>query len=155
ISNLGDLESKFSAFGWHVVRCNGHDFTQLEKAFNELREIEDKPKILIADTIKGRGVSFMEHPAALKAGKGYYRWHAGAPDDGSFKAAFEEITSRINDKLLELNLAPLRLEDYPLDSKASSSVSTEFVVDAYGEALADVGGIREDLVVLDADLTAD
>src|SRR5688572_24907819 len=68
ISSLGDLESKFRAFGWHVARCNGHDFAQLEEVFDELREVKDKPKILIADTIKGRGVSFMEHPAALKAG---------------------------------------------------------------------------------------
>jgi len=155
ISNLGDLESKFSAFGWHVVRCNGHDFTQLEKAFNELREIEDKPKILIADTIKGRGVSFMEHPAALKAGKGYYRWHAGAPDDGSFKAAYDELITRTNGLLKELNLNQLRLEDYPADARGASGVSSEYVVDAYGEALADVAAGREDLVVLGADLTAD
>ncbi|HET9789493.1 MAG TPA: transketolase, partial [Pyrinomonadaceae bacterium] len=96
ISNLGDLESKFTAFGWHFARCNGHDFNQLEKVFNEFREAHDKPKILIADTIKGRGVSFMEHPAALKAGQGYYRWHAGAPDDDSYNAAYEELITRIN-----------------------------------------------------------
>lgn len=97
----------------------------------------------------------MEHPAALKAGGGFYRWHAGAPDDDSFVAAYEEITNRINSKLVELKLEPLTLEDYPLDSKPGTNVSTEYVVDAYGEALADVGGAREDLVVLDADLTAD
>jgi transketolase len=155
ISNLGDLESKFTAFGWHVVRCNGHNFTQLEKAFNELREIQDKPKILIADTIKGRGVSFMEHPAALQAGKGYYRWHAGAPDDASFKAAYDELITRTNGLLQELNLDQLTLEDYPADAKGTSGVSSEFVVDAYGEALADVAEGRDDLVVLGADLTAD
>lgn len=155
ISNLGDLESKFRAFGWHVVRCDGHDFTQLEKAFNELREIQDKPKILIADTIKGRGVSFMEHPAALQAGKGYYRWHAGAPDDESFNAAYEELVTRTNEALKTLDLDQLRLEDYPADAKGASGVSSEFVVDAYGAALADVAAGREDLVVLGADLTAD
>ncbi len=155
ISNLGDLESKFRAFGWHVVRCDGHDFTQLEKAFNELRGIQNKPKILIADTIKGRGVSFMEHPAALQAGKGYYRWHAGAPDDESFKAAYEELVTRANASLKTLDLDQLRLEDYPADAKGASGVSSEFVVDAYGEALAEVAAGREDLVVLGADLTAD
>jgi transketolase len=155
ISNLGDLESKFRAFGWHVVRCNGHDFTQLEKAFNELREIQDKPKILIADTIKGCGVSFMEHPAALQAGKGYYRWHAGAPDDESFKAAYDELITRTNGSLKTFDLDQLTLEDYPADAKGASGVSSEFVVDAYGEALADVAAGREDLIVLGADLTAD
>lgn len=155
ISNLGDLERKFSAFGWHVVRCNGHDFSQLEKAFNELRGISDKPKILIADTIKGRGVSFMEHPAALKLGKGYYRWHAGAPDDESFNAAYDELITRTNSSLKELGLDQLSLEDYPADAKGASGVSSEYVVDAYGEALADVAAGRDDLVVLGADLTAD
>lgn len=155
ISNLGDLESKFTAFGWHVARCNGHDFNQLEKVFNEFREAHDKPKILIADTIKGRGVSFMEHPAALKAGQGYYRWHAGAPDDDSYNAAYEELITRINSSLKESNLAPLKLEDYPADAKGASGVSSEYVVDAYGEALADIGAARKDLVVLGADLTAD
>jgi len=155
ISSLGDLEGKFSAFGWHVVRCNGHDFAQLEKAFDELRQIKDKPKVVIADTIKGRGVSFMEHPAALKAGKGYYRWHAGAPDDESFKAAYDELIARTNSSLKELGLDQLKLEDYPADAKGASGVSPEYVVDAYGEALADVAEGRDDLVVLGADLTAD
>lgn len=155
IGDLGDLEAKFRAFGWHVARCNGHDFAELTKVFEEFRAINDKPKILIADTIKGRGVSFMEHPEALKAGGGFYRWHAGAPDDESFIAAYQEIVNRINGKLGELEVAPLTLEEYPLDAKAGSSVSSEYVVDAYGEAIAEVGGANENVVVLDADLTAD
>ena len=155
IGDLGDLQNKFRAFGWHVARCSGHDFQQMARILDEFRSVEDKPKLLIADTIKGRGVSFMEHPAALKAGGGFYRWHAGAPDDESFVAAYEEITKRINEKLLGLKLAPLGLEDYPSDSKGTSSVSTEYVVDAYGEAIAGIGGSRDNLIVLDADLTAD
>ena len=155
ISDLGDLESKFRAFGWHVKRCNGHDFEQLENVFNEIREIKDKPKIVIADTIKGRGVSFMEHPIALQAGKGFYRWHAGAPDDDSFRAAYDELIGRSDGLLKELHLQPLTLEDYPSDAKGASGVSSEYVVDAYGDALAQVAANREDLVVLGADLTAD
>jgi len=97
----------------------------------------------------------MEHPSALNAGGSFYRWHAGAPDDESFVAAYEELTQRLNGKLRELKLAPLTLEDYPLDASASSNVSSEYVCDAYGEAIADVGGSCENLIVLDADLTAD
>ena len=155
IGDLGDLESKFKAFGWHVARCNGHDFQQMSRILDEFRGVEDKPKILIADTIKGRGVSFMEHPAALKANNGFYRWHAGAPDDDSFVAAYEELTKRINERLSGLKLAPLALEDYPSDSTTGSKVSSEYVCDAYGEALAEVGGNCANLIVLDADLTAD
>jgi len=155
ITDLGDLETKFRAFGWHVARCNGHDFRQLDRVFAEFRAITDKPKILIADTIKGRGVSFMEHPAALKAGGGLYRWHAGAPDDRSFTAAYEEITARINERLAGLGLAPLELEEVPPEEKRPSGVTREYVADAFGEALVELGAERDDLVVLDADLAAD
>jgi len=155
ITDLGSLEAKFEAFGWHVARCNGHDFRQLERAFDELRATADKPKILIADTIKGRGVSFMEHPAALKAGGGLYRWHAGAPDDQSFISGYEEIVTRVNERLTCLALSPLALEEIPLEDKAASGVSREYVADAFGQALVDIAAEREDLVVLDADLSAD
>ncbi|MGD9112177.1 MAG: transketolase, partial [Desulfobacterales bacterium] len=86
IINLGDLETKFSIFGWHVERCDGHDFEALENVFAKLNRITDKPKVLIADTIKGKGISFMEGPTALKDGNGLYRWHAGAPDNEYFEA---------------------------------------------------------------------
>src|SRR5688572_24463609 len=58
IIDLRDLEAKFRAFGWHVSRCDGHDFEALAKVFNEFRDVRDRPKALIADTIKGKGVSF-------------------------------------------------------------------------------------------------
>jgi len=155
ITDLGDLEARFRAFGWHVACCDGHDFRQLENVFAEFRASTDKPKILIADTIKGRGVSFMEHPAALKAGKGLYRWHAGAPDDQAFMDAYEEIITRINDRLAVLELSPLMLEEVPPEDKRPSGVSREYVADAFGQALVDIAAEREDIVVLDADLAAD
>jgi transketolase len=67
ITDLGDLEAKLTAFGWEVERCDGHDFGQLEGIFEKFRANNGKPKFLIADTIKGRGVSFMEHPFATQA----------------------------------------------------------------------------------------
>ena len=90
IVSLGELESRFRAFGWHVASCDGHDVGQLRDAFESFREIGDRPQALVARTIKGKGVSFMEHPAALREGGGTYRWHAGAPDDESFERAFAE-----------------------------------------------------------------
>lgn len=57
VLDLGDLRRKFSAFGWAVEYCGGHDFVQLNDA---LRAIRDEPKIIIAETVKGRGVPFME-----------------------------------------------------------------------------------------------
>src|SRR6185295_8900599 len=85
---LGDLEAKLGAFGSHVEVCDGHDHDALASAFASMRAAPgDVPKVLVANTIKGRGVSFMEHPAALREGGGTYRWHAGAPDDGAFARA--------------------------------------------------------------------
>ena len=155
ITDLGDLGAKFRAFGWHVARCDGHDFSQLDRVFAEFRAITDKPKILIADTIKGRGVSFMEHPAALKADGGLYRWHAGAPDGQVFMDAYEEIITRINDRLAGLGLSPLAPEGVSLEDKKPGGISHEYVAEAFGQALVDLAAEQEDLVVLDADLSAD
>jgi transketolase len=155
ICDLGDLETKLQTFGWHVARCDGHDFRQLEKVFAEFKAITDTPKVLIADTIKGRGVSFMEHPAALKAGGGLYRWHSGAPDDRSFTDAYQEILTRIHARMARLELLPLALEEVTPEDKGARTVSCEYVADAFGQALIDIAAEREDLVVLDSDLAAD
>lgn len=157
IIDLGDLERKFETFGWHAERCSGHDFAALEGAMKSFRLITDKPKVLIADTIKGRGVSFMEGPTALNHGQGLYRWHAGAPDDDSFEAGYGEILERINGRLTGIGLAPLAPEVVETREKHRARLkdTAEKVVNAFGEALVEVGARRKDLVVLDADLSAD
>ena len=157
IIDLGDLEAKFSAFGWYVARCNGHDFGALERVFSELKQVTDRPKILIADTIKGKGVSFMEGPIALKAGDGLYPWHSGAPDDDAFEAGYAEITQRIAAQLTSAKLDPLKTEILESREKNRKTLkgAAEKVVDAYGQALVELGAVRDDIVVLDADLSAD
>jgi transketolase len=157
IIDLGDLTKKFEAFGWHVESCNGHDFVALEKAFARLKQIEDRPKVLIADTIKGKGVSFMEGPQSVKDGNGLYRWHSGAPDNDSFEAGYAEIVQRINARLEKLQLEPLKTRVMATleRNKVTLKSTAEKVVTAYGEALLKIGGQRKDIVVLDADLSAD
>ena len=157
IVSLGDLEAKFKAFGWYVERCDGHDFEAMAGVFERFKTVGDKPKILIADTIKGKGISFMEGPVAAKAGNGIYRWHSGAPGDEDFIAGYDEIIARINRQLSSLGLDELRSEI--IDSRPKNRVrlkdTAEKVVTAFGEALVEVGREREDVVVLDADLSAD
>src|SRR5947199_5268415 len=93
---LGELELKLASFGWHVEVCDGHDHSALASAFAAMGAAqEDVPKILVAHTIKGRGVSFMEHPAASRAAGGTYRWHAGAPDDDAFERAYADLLARV------------------------------------------------------------
>jgi transketolase len=157
IIDLGDLEKKFELFGWHVARCDGHDFDALKAAFDEFADVGDRPKVLIADTIKGKGVSFMEGPVALRDGGGLYAWHAGAPDDASFEAGHAEILGRINEKMAEFDLEPLSLHVVETREKGKTKLkdTAEKVVRAYGEALVELAERRRDIVVLDADLAAD
>jgi transketolase len=160
---LGDLEAKLRAFGWHVEACDGHDHGALATAFAAMRAAqEDVPKILVAHTIKGRGVSFMEHPAALRAGGGTYRWHAGAPDDDAFARAHAELLARVREQLpdLELESVPPLEENVSLEGEPESgaglrAVTDEYVAAAYGEELLSLVGERPEVVVLDADLASD
>lgn len=174
IIELGDLDEKFKAFGWHVVRCDGHDFRQIEKALTECKAVKGKPQIIIADTIKGRGVSFMEHPAALEGGKGLYPWHAGAPDDVAYEAGYSELIERINGRLSKCKLSPITLKAVPpiiddapapmlageplsqaAQERLSAKVTDEYVSVVYGQTLVDLAAKRDDIVVLDADLSSD
>ena len=171
---LGDLEEKLRAFGWHVATVDGHDHASLRATFGRFRETGEVPKALVASTVKGKGVSFMEHPAALAEGGGTYRWHAGAPADEPFSRAVTELEARLADRCAALGLAPLAFDsvapDAPVlglegepESGAGARVrpsgkfreTAEYVVDAYGEALLELGTERSDLVVLDADLASD
>jgi transketolase len=166
---LGDLEEKLRVFGWDVHACDGHDHAALHGVFRAFRDGDDRPKALVARTIKGRGVSFMEHPAALREGAGTYRWHAGAPDDESFARACSELSERIDARLAALGLEPLVLEEAEAEREPAGSlegepesgagvrakVTDEYVVEAYGEALLELGAENERLVVLDADLASD
>jgi len=177
ILSLGDIEEKIRSFGWHVARIDGHDFNELDTVFRSLKNVTDKPKFIIADTIKGKGVSFMEHPVALEKGNGLYPWHAGAPDDDSYERAYKEITGWINDYLNRMGYSPLVTSDVdnlkrnsshhllfnalgePVSSAAPLNTglrkNAEYVVEAYGKELLEQGTMRQDLIVLDADLSSD
>jgi transketolase len=157
IISLTHLENKFEFFGWHVERCDGHDFVELDKVFKKLNQVHDKPKILIADTVKGKGISFMEGPNALKDGDGLYKWHAGAPDDDSYETGYRELVERIDQRLAAAGMDPLTTELLEKKEKHRTRLkdTAEKVVNAYGEALVELGKQRGDIVVLDADLSAD
>jgi transketolase len=158
---LGDLEAKFRSFGWHVRSCDGHDHEELGAAFRAFAEADGRPKALIARTLKGKGVSFMEHPAALAAGAGTYRWHAGAPDDESFARAYDELVGRIRTRLPDLRVVPVEAIEEQSGGEPESGLATraqvteEYVAAAYGEALVELAERHPELVVLDADLASD
>ena len=110
VSDLGPIEEKFRAFGWHVRRDDGHDPRVLDRVFAEFRDVVDRPKAFIADTIKGKGVSFMH---GVARGDETYRFHAGAPSLPDYLAATEELRARIDGRLTALGLEPLALSTAP------------------------------------------
>ncbi len=171
IVSLGDLEEKLRAFGWDVRTCDGHDHAELREAFASFGAMDERPNALIARTIKGKGVSFMERSAALAEGGGTYRWHAGAPSDDDFERARDELVASIGAALEELGLDPLELvpvketrddDGYSLEGEPESGAgaplqktTSEYVVEAYGDALVELAETNDRLVVLDADLASD
>ena len=82
IMDLGDLPAKWRDFGWNAVECPGHDVEALLRAFAAAKAHASGPSVILAHTVKGRGVSFMENKAA---------WHGAAPDDEQLAAALKEI----------------------------------------------------------------
>ncbi|MFP5380553.1 MAG: 1-deoxy-D-xylulose-5-phosphate synthase N-terminal domain-containing protein, partial [Vicinamibacteria bacterium] len=111
VSDLGPIEDKFRAFGWEVRRGDGHDFAVLRDTFAHFATVKDRPQVFIADTIKGKGVSFME---GLAEGDQTYHFHAGAPTLPNYLAATRELVERVNARLETLGLAPVALERGPL-----------------------------------------
>ena len=82
VMNPTPHDEKFLAFGWNVVTINGHDFSEIEAALNNAKEVKGKPTLVIAKTIKGRGVSFME---------GRPEWHGQAPKEEQYKIALADL----------------------------------------------------------------
>ena len=84
------IDKKFEAFHFHVIRVDdGNDMEKLRSAFREARTVTGKPTAIIAETVKGKGISFMEDKAS---------WHGKAPNDAEYKTAMEEL-KRLGEKL--------------------------------------------------------
>lgn len=82
VLNLEPLKSKLEAFNWNVLNVDGHNHQELLAAFNNSSQIKGKPTVIIANTIKGKGVSFMENKLL---------WHYKSPNEEQYKQAVEEI----------------------------------------------------------------
>ena len=82
VMTVTPIADKFKAFGWHVQEINGHDFEQIFAALDAAREEKDRPSAIIAKTVKGKGVSYMEDQAG---------WHGKAPSEEDGKKAVEEL----------------------------------------------------------------
>lgn len=150
VSDLGNLEEKLRAFGWEVARCSGHDMAALKDVLSKFRKITDRPKVLIADTIKGKGVSFMEKVSD----SGDYKFHSGAPSFEHYKNALHELAGRVNHELAKLGIKSLALDSAPLIPRTVPK-APERLISAYGDELVKIGGEYPHALVLNADLRVD
>jgi transketolase len=87
VMNPAPHPEKLAAFGWHVVEVDGHDFDQLEEAFAKAKEVKDRPTAIVAHTVKGKGVSFMENQVG---------WHGQAPKEEQYLQAVKELKGEAN-----------------------------------------------------------
>ncbi len=82
VMNPTPYDTKFAAFGFHVISIDGHDFAQIEAAFREAKTVKGKPTVIIARTVKGKGVSYMENAV---------EWHGAAPKEEQYLQAIKDL----------------------------------------------------------------
>jgi transketolase len=88
--DIEPLVEKLRAFNWNVIEIDGHDFEQILTAFDEAELVKGKPTFIVAHTVKGKGVSFMEDN---------HEWHGKAPNDDETKLALAELEAQLNELL--------------------------------------------------------
>ncbi len=85
VNSAKPVDKKFEAFGWHTITINGHDYDAIAAALNEAKTV-DKPVAIIAETTKGKGVSYMENAV---------NWHGAAPNDELYEVAMTELRAAL------------------------------------------------------------
>ena len=88
IGGIEPLDKKFEAFGFNVVKINGHCFDEIEAAFESVKKVKGKPSVIIASTVKGKDVSFMENQVG---------WHGTAPNKEQYELAMKELEAKLNE----------------------------------------------------------
>lgn len=153
VSDLGDLETKLAAFGWHVSRCDGNNLAVFSQTLAATKSITDKPKVIIADTIKGKGVSFMEH-TSIDSDVEFYKFHSGAPSDDAYVKAAQELIESANELLTAAGTVALELETVTRPA-AVQPENPQRLIQAYSNALIEQARKNPKIVALDADLILD
>ena len=154
VNDLGDLRAKVEAFGWAVDSCDGHDFRDLSRALEAVAG-SSRPGLVIAETIKGAGVSFMEPHDLPRTDTALYGYHSGAAGPEEYERAVDEIRARLDERLGAAGAAPVRLEPAEKPDHRSAPRERQRLVPAYGEELVLAGAEVPRLVALDADLRLD
>ena len=88
VMNPTPIDKKFEAFGWNVIIIDAHNYDEIKDAIKKAKETKGKPTVIIANSIKGKGVSFMENQA---------QWHGAAPNEEQYKEAAAELDKKIKE----------------------------------------------------------
>ena len=80
------MDKKWQSFGWHVIKTDGHDIGALHDAFIRAKKCKGRPTVILAHTVKGKGVSYMENQA---------KWHGTAPNEAQYKEAMRELSREV------------------------------------------------------------
>ncbi len=150
---LEPLDEKWQAFNWHVLNIDGHNMDEILNAIETANQVRGRPTMIIARTVKGKGVSFMENDCD---------WHGIAPNTGQYIKAMHELGFDLNDpqviktgilkkvrRSIDANQRGSLLKS-ETDVKKQKSISTR---DAYGEVLLELGEEFPNMVVLEADIS--
>ena len=86
VAGLEPIDSKFEGFGFEVIKIDGNSFDEIEAAFNKAKTVKGKPTVIIAKTVKGKGVSYMENQVG---------WHGKAPNADEYKTAMDELKAQL------------------------------------------------------------
>lgn len=152
VSSLGNLKAKIESFNCRAVEIDGHNFHEIDEVF-KARKNDNTPLVIIANTIKGKGVTFMEHTNMIQTQE-YYRYHSGAPTLEEFKTAASEISSRIERLCKSRKLTSFNTTHKAIDP-TSLSKNIDKMIPAYSDALKESIKSNQKIVALDADLVLD
>lgn len=158
VLNIDPLPEKYRAFGWHVIECNGHDTGQLLEAYRIAEKVKGMPTVIIAETVKGNSISFMENEAG---------WHGKAPDREELEKALSELGldsfpademieyaqkyQAVKDRETEMN-TPVFSRDFWWNSGKTMRVEMKPTRKGFGEALRDTDDDR--VCALGSDISA-
>lgn len=152
---LGDLQKRVEGCGWRYLECDGHEYTSLKKAFDEIGRETSKPVFLYAHTKKSSGVSFMED---FDSDGLFYKYHSGSPSDEDYVKAATELILKLN---LELpaNLLPKTsmIENTTIHSSNDflPKERNRSLIQSWAEILEEIFSSDRRFMALDADLSYD
>ncbi len=147
--NSDAYAERFKAFGWHTIQIDGHDLDQIDGAYQEAVSRQGQPTVIIAHTLKGRGVSFLENQE---------NWHGKPVKPDQEQQAIDELGGERNlvvqvPKPESTPKDPVRRGDGKLQLPTYDPGSKVATRRAYGDALKALGGAREDVVALDGEVS--